>query len=532
MNHMKNFTKYTSCLLVGLVVASCSKQSVGNPNIPQRDYVNPTYTTDNTSVNISLPAGTTPQDIKMSTLTDEEKTAGQILVAVGKIRQFYVDIKLNTNQVLNNYYAVNWKVSNTDIGTISEKGVFTPLKEGRTKVIASIGGVATQIEVSVSSALNVWAQVPSPTSRDLYSVKLINDNEAWAVGQGGAILHYLNGTWLDDASNAPAGIADLTGVDGSDSGEVWAVGGTNLLQNTGGKWEKANYAVDGNLKAIDMVNNSEGWAVGSTSDGKALVLHYVNGNWQGVTSDIKEELNTVSAVGPNEVWVGGKSRFLGAPVLYKFSGDKWTKARFNQDNILSNLLSKVKPWDGTYEVKSVKMLNSSQGWAVGEYTPVASTIRGKRGFMFYYDSVKDIWVPATFDKATANLDQVPLKNVGMVSGGKGWVLGTNTPPKKLFQKDVSDIPGNFLESDGKNLKIDTNYQANTVGKSFYGIDILPNGNGIVVGESGFIMQHQYDVSRPNYYNSGNSYGNYSNNYANPNSNTNAGGYSGGTTGQY
>lgn len=63
---------------------------------------------------------------------------------------------------------------------------------------------------------------------------------------------------------------------------------------------------------------------------------------------------------------------------------------------------------------------------------------------------------------------------------------------------------------GKELKIDTQYQANTVGKSFFGIDILPNGNGIVVGESGFIMHHQYDISRPNYYNSGNSssYNNY------------------------
>ncbi|MFN4150703.1 MAG: hypothetical protein ACK4IX_07145, partial [Candidatus Sericytochromatia bacterium] len=54
------------------------------------------------------------------------------------------------------------------------------------------------------------------------------------------------------------------------------------------------------------------------------------------------------------------------------------------------------------------------------------------------------------------------------------------------------------------------YQANTVGKSFFGIDILPNGNGVVVGAGGFIMQHQYDISRPNYYNNSGKFNNYNN----------------------
>lgn len=40
----------------------------------------------------------------------------------------------------------------------------------------------------------------------------------------------------------------------------------------------------------------------------------------------------------------------------------------------------------------------------------------------------------------------------MISGGKGWVLGTNTPPNAVFQKQVNDIPGAFLSSNGKRTK--------------------------------------------------------------------------------
>ncbi|MEK7433364.1 MAG: Ig-like domain-containing protein [Cyanobacteriota bacterium] len=532
----KVFGRYILGLIVVSSTFSCFKSSPSTPYIPSRnDYVPPTYTPSDTQ-SVGLPAGTTPISMIMAGLSADEANNGQVLISVGKIKQFSVDILLEDQQKkkqsLRGYYAVNWTISNPDIGTINNKGVFTPLKEGRAKITGSINGVAAQIEVNVTSALNIWSQVISPTSKDLYATKLVNDNEGWAVGQGGTILHYINGGWIDESSSVSSSLStssiDFTGIDATaESGDAWAVGGNVILHYSGGKWDKSNFTADGTIRAIDMLSQTEGWAVGITSNNKGMVLKYSNGSWQDVSGDIKEELNTVSVVGQNQVWVGGKSRLLGAPAMYNFNGDKWTKARFNKDTIISNLLSKVTPWDGTYDIKSIKMINSSQGWAVGESSPIGETIRGKRGFMFYYDSIKEIWIKGTVDKSTPDLEQVPLKNVGMLSGGKGWVLGSNTPPKKLFQKEVSDIPGNFLECDGKSIKIDTKYQANTVGKAFHGIDILPNGNGIVVGESGFIMQHQYDVSRPNYYSSGNT-SNSSSNYATPSNNTQNNGQSNGS----
>ena len=529
VNNLKNVSKYTISSIVISIISACGHATNVAPDVPIREFQTPTFNPTQT-FGPSLPAGTQAVDMKVSGLTDAEKEKNQVVSPVGKIKQFYVDIKLNNNKVLQNYYAVKWSVSSSEIGTINERGIFNPIREGRTKVIASIGGVSATIEVIVSSALNVWTQVISPTTRDLYATKMVSDTEAWAVGQGGTILHYLNGSWIDESAVASAGGSDITGVDSTENGDAWAVGGSSILHYNSGKWETFPFSGGGTLKAIDMINANDGWIVGSKADGDALILRYTGGSWQPVESKLKEQLNTVNALGPSEVWVGGKSRLLGSPAIYRFDGNRWQKARFNADTLVGNIIGKIQPWDGTYEVKAIKMLNSSQGWAVGEYSPVLSTVRGKRGFMFRYDSVRDTWERGSFDKTNPNLEQVPLRNVGMISGGQGWVLGTNTPPNRLFNKQVNDIPGSFLSSNGKELKIDTQYQANTVGKSFSGIDILPNGNGIVVGENGFIMHHQYDISRPNYYNNSGQYNNY-NNYGGSSGSSSDGNY-GSSDGSY
>lgn len=517
--NLKKVSGLVISLLTASILAGCGTTNTAAPYLPTRQYTTPTYTPTTTEFGPQLPDGTLPTAMIISGLSEDEKKTGEVLVPVGKIKQLYVDVKLNNDKVLKNYYAVKWSVSNSEVGSISTRGIFTPLREGRARVVASIGGVSAVIELVVSSSLNIWSQVISPTTNDLFAAKMVNDNEAWAVGKGGTILHYINGNWINESNNATSGV-DLTGVDATDTGDAWAVGGSTIVHYNGSRWEAFPYSGGGTLKSIDMLSGnggtSDGWIVGSQPNGDALVLRYTGGSWQPIETKIGEELNTVNALGPSEVWVGGKSRLLGPPAIYRYDGNKWGRAKFNGSSVLSSLIDNVKPWDGTYEVKAIKMLNSSQGWAVGEYTPVLSSLRGKRGFMFRYDSVKDIWVRGTFDPATPNLEQVPLLNVGMISGGKGWVLGTNTPPNSIINKVVTDIPGSFLASDGKQLKIDTEYQANTVGKAFHGIDILPNGNGVVVGENGFIMQHQYDLSRPNYYSNSGGYNSY-NNYGTPSS---------------
>jgi len=443
----------------------------------------------------SLPPNAVPVKMYMAGLTADEADKGVISQPIGVTKQMSVDIELEGGKYLKGSSSVNWSVSNEEVGTITSKGLFSPLKEGRVKIIASIAGVSATVNIDVTSAMNMWTQVNSPTSNTLNDVVVVNESEAWAVGDGGTILRYLNGNWTNISLYEKIPSVNLTGVDViRDTNEVWAVGGSYILKFDGTRWTQFPYTGGGNLKSIDMLSANEGWAVGE-KDGAGYVLRYTNGTWQEVQTKIKHRLNSVSALSPIEVYVGGLSGSLAAPAVYKYDGTEWAQAKFSK---YASLLDKLRPWDGTYEVKSIKMLNSTQGWFVGERTPIASTIRGTRGFMFYYNSIEDRWEEGTFDSTVADLNQVPLRDVGMIAGTKGWVLGTNTTSTKLFDKQIKDIQGGLLSSDGKNLKVDTNYEANTVGTGFNAIDLLPNGNGIIVGDAGFIMHHQFDISRESY----------------------------------
>jgi len=508
-----NFKKisYAALLLSVVIIAGCVTTSKAI-NITSHSII-----TDPLEPNIdnpTLPPGAVPVKMYMSGLSEEEAEKGVISQPIGTSKQLSVDIELQDKKYIIGMATVNWSISPNTIGTITSKGLFTPLREGRVKVIASISGVSATINIDVTSAMNVWTQVNSPTSNTLNDVVVLNESEAWAVGDGGTILRYINGNWINISLYEKIPSVNITGIDViRDTNEVWAVGGSYILKYDGTRWTQYPYAGGGDLRSIDMITANEGFAVGE-KDGKGYIIKYTNGTWQPIESKIKHRLNSVSALSPIEVWVGGLSGSLSAPSMYRYDGTKWTQARFSK---YASILDKLTPWDGIYyEVKSIKMLNSTQGWAVGEKAPIASTFRGTRGFMFFYNAIEDRWEEGTF-KFIADLNQVPLRDVGMIEGGKGWVLGTNTPTTKLFDKQINDIQGGLLSSNGKELKIDTNYQANTVGKGFNAIDILPDGNGIIVGDGGFIMHNQFDISKESYsYGGGSStysnYGGYNNSY--------------------
>lgn len=486
---------------------SCGKpQAIAPPIMPQQifNYTPTTTIVTPASVEVepTLPKGTTAISMTID--------GGDTKVSMSATQQFKVTINLNNKQVLKNWTAVKWDTANPDIASINKKGVISPLREGSTKIIASIGNVSAEIKVTVTAAANIWYQVPVPTQQDLYAVKLVSNTEAWSVGSGGTLLHYFNGDWTDYSAYgmSPAAGANLTGIDILlDMNEGWAVGDNVILHLVNGQWERVPSPSGGTFSAVDVITPYDAWIVGKSDDNKGLVLRFAGQSWQVVDTPIKGELNSVCALGPNDVWVAGKSSSLQAPNIYHFNGDKWGKVKFGT-------WPHIKIWDGKYNIKAIKMINSTQGWAVGEYEPILSSVRGKRGAFFYYDNIKDSWFEGSFDKASnSKLNQVTLNNISMLASNNGWVLG-NTITPKLDLTVNNDVVGNLLKSNGKDISIETQFQVTSIGKSFYGIDVLENGNGVIVGERGLVMHHQYDINRPYRYSNFSNFNNY--NYGNGN----------------
>lgn len=460
---------------------------------------------------------TAPEATAATPSTQETK------VTLGSTKNFSVKITLDDGQVLNKFTNVNWVSTNPEIGTINRSGAFTPVREGTTKVIASIGGVAATINVVVAPGNYIWQQIQAPTQANLNAVKIINDTEAWAVGSGGTVLHFLRGTWynLTQQILPMTGGANLYGIDMLNNYDGWIVGDNVILHLENGRWVKMPVPVNGTFRSIDMqivqagdplnsgfgginpygntsmfnpggspaympITGPTGWIVGENGDTSIALRFDGRTGWQPFATGVDHPLYSVSSVGPRQAWAaGGSSRFT-RPGIYQFDGESWTKVKYT-----NSLIDFNKP-TGKYTMKSIKMLNTTQGWAVGEYDPLLSSLRGKRGAMFSFNSVKNIWEEVKFDaKVDKRYEQVTFNTVGMLAANKGWVLGT-TITAALDLSVNPEINGNLIQTDGNKMTPATDYQSRSLSPSFNSIDLLEHGNGIIVGDNGLIMHRQYD----------------------------------------
>lgn len=434
---------------------------------------------------------TTAQDpTSAEAQVNNEPQADEMVVPIGTTKQMSVEITLDDESKLSNYTRVNWVSSNRNVGTVSTSGVFTPIMEGTTKVIASIGGAAVTMTVHVKPGNFIWQQMQAPTKANLYGVKLVSDTEAWAVGAGGTILHFFQGRWYDltQMAHPATNGANLYSIDMVSPYEGWAVGDNTILHLVNGRWERIPVPAQGTFKSVDMINPMMGWIVGD-SGGSAVVMRLMGPmGWQPVATAIEKPLNAVSAIGPNHVWAVGDSGNLQRAGIYQFNGTTWDKVRFT-----NSLIDWKKP-TGKYSMKAIKMVNSSQGWAVGEYDPLLSSVRGKRGAIFKYDAINDIWTEIELNtEVDKRFAQVTYNSIGMMNPNEGWVLG-NTVQAALDFSANNEVNGNLMKTDGTFVQPASDFKAQSLPNAFNSIDIVEHGHGIIVGDQGLIMHRQYDLN--------------------------------------
>jgi photosystem II stability/assembly factor-like uncharacterized protein len=132
-------------------------------------------------------------------------------------------------------------------------------------------GSASRGDIVVNSILAItrdsgatWQVLKAPSNQELIHIDVVNENRAWIVGAGGAILHTEDQgeTWIRQVSNTQA---TLYHVDFRNERKGWAVGerGTILRTEDGGEtWVKVESPARSTLLSVQFVNDDEGWIVG------------------------------------------------------------------------------------------------------------------------------------------------------------------------------------------------------------------------------------------------------------------------------
>lgn len=365
------------------------------------------------------------------------------------------------------------------------------------------------------------------------SVEMINAEYGWIVGDDGNILQYANNSWdpvlvppeLENSNfssvsgtatsvlvtgnalahwngidwqslSSPPLIDDLlNSIDMISETDGWAVGGDFLAGGAGTyhwdgiTWEEISNPYDDQqyreLLAVDMVTADYGWAVGYSG----TILNWDGTQWTDVPKPVNIWfLRDVSAPTVDDAWAVGNTG-----EIIHWQGSQWITVT-NPVTTPLTAIDMISPtegwavgeemihWDGNswtvYDnpidyVRDVHMLSSTDGWAVGSIYGTGSAILHWNGSQ---------WAVVKNPVTTV------LTAIHMVSPEEGWAVGTNV----ILYWDGSE----WTEVESP---VNTNFSGVSMISSSDGWISSTGGVLLRYGESGFFFEgFDQDTLAPNW----------------------------------
>lgn len=199
-------------------------------------------------------------------------------------------------------------------------------------VTASPLSPAIATAVGPESVAVGFHQVSTPTTQTLRAIESSDGVSAWAVGDGGTILHTTSGGAVWSLESAPTS-ATLYAVHFASDADGWAAGANGTIFHTadgGLTWDGESTPTTATLRALAFSDAENGWAVG---DGGA-VLHTSNGgvNW---TSQSVATTGTISSVDFSSGTRGMAFAENGAFLFTNDGGTTWFRTSLASSSTIS-----------------------------------------------------------------------------------------------------------------------------------------------------------------------------------------------------
>jgi photosystem II stability/assembly factor-like uncharacterized protein len=230
-----------------------------------------------------------------------------------------------------------------------------------------------------NSGWQCWdpSQLENPCHLSMRSVSMLSSTDGWAVGDGGAIIHWNGSDWSNVSSSITT---DLYSIQMLSSTDGWAVGKVAaILHWDGSVWNPVNSPSYGSLYSISMLTSTDGWAVGD----EGAIIHWNGSVWSNVASSITNPLHAIQMLSSTDGWA------MGSNIL------RWNGSTWNQVENPSYL-----------SFSSISMLSSTDGWAVGS-----------GGAIIHWNG--SVW------STVASPTTLPLWSIQMLSSNDGWIVGLN-----------------------------------------------------------------------------------------------------------
>ncbi|MFA5147284.1 MAG: Ig-like domain-containing protein [Candidatus Omnitrophota bacterium] len=229
-----------------------------------------------------------------------------------------------------------------------------------------------------------WQRMASPVTTTLRAVAATREDDIWAVGDGGTIVHYDGTAWSQVAS--PTG-QDLYGISFSMTNSGWAVGANGtIIRYRDGAWENVTSPVSVTLRSVWFGSDNDGVAVGNSG----TIIRYDGTTWKSSKTITTEDLYAVAgrkgfgvqtivgargtiivdqwglkiaaSSGMVDVTLRGLAINPNRPPANTYAaGDNGTLLSINRDG----LTYKVESSGTTETLHSVAFLENRQWWAAG-----------------------------------------------------------------------------------------------------------------------------------------------------------------------
>lgn len=278
----------------------------------------------------------------------------------------------------------------------------------------------TNYDIQVDTAYS-WANQASGTTAQLNDVFEVDHTHAWAVGNGGVILKFLDGAWTTVESGTTQNLNDVFFTDNNNG---WAVGaaGTILYYN-GTSWTVQTSGVTTVLNGVFFTSPTNGYAVGNTG----TALHFNGTAWSAINVGFNLDIYSIHGLDANNIFVAGRSGNWS-----RFNGTTWTTGIIANRDIMGlwalspNFIyaaakaGRIYFYNGTTwteqtsgstrDLNDVCFLDENNGYIVGN-----------NGTLLYYNG--SIWQTLA-SGSTQNLNGIYLKDAesGFFVGNAGVIV--------------------------------------------------------------------------------------------------------------
>lgn len=214
--------------------------------------------------------------------------------------------------------------------------------------ISGINGYELQLDTSYA-----WAREESGVSDDIFATAIVADDNIWAVGDGGLVLHYDGTEWTTMDVGTTEALLAISFADAS-NGYIAGDAGTVLFYD-GSAWTATDAGTTANLTGVSFADSDNGVVVGEGG----VVSVYNSGTWTVETTGSSADLFAVDMIG-SSIWACGDGG-----VIVSYNGTEWTSVEA-----------------GNKDLFGLAMVDANNGWAVGK----SGKIQRWDGSMWYEET--------------------------------------------------------------------------------------------------------------------------------------------------